>query len=155
MAQAAQPGMPGIQGPPGGPGPQPPVGQPPAGPPPAPQLPASAPFPLAPVGPFIPPTREIWLNAPPVFDRNRKNDNFLQAVLLYTGLNSHIFNSDRLKIGFTLSFLTDKEAAQWREAWVWRNQTAGTINYPTWAVFKAELSGVFQPIDQVGDVMHS
>ncbi len=59
------------------------------------------------------------LNAPPVFDGNQKKfNNFLQAVLLYTGLNNHIFNTNELKIGFTLSFLTEKEAAQWRKAWV-------------------------------------
>ena len=101
------------------------------------------------------PTREIRLNAPPVFDGNRKKfENFLQAVLLYTGLNAHIFNTNELKIGFTLSFLTEKEAALWCEAWVQRNQTAGAITYPTWAVFEAELSAAFRPIDQVGDAMH-
>ena len=73
-----------------------------------------------PPGPaLVAPTREIRLNAPPVFDGNRKNfENFLQAILLYTGLNGHIFNTNELKIGFTLSFLTEKKAAQWREAWV-------------------------------------
>ena len=59
MAAQPQHGMTGIQGPPGGPGPQLPVGQPPTGPPSAPQPPASAPLPPAPIGPFIPPTREI------------------------------------------------------------------------------------------------
>ncbi len=73
---------------------------------------------------------------------------------MYTGLNGHIFNTNELKIGFTLSFLTEKEAAQWREAWVRRNQTAGTITYPTWAVFEAELSAAFRPINQVGNAMH-
>ncbi len=109
-----------------------------------------------PAGPvLVAPTREIRLNAPPVFDGNRKKfENFLQAVLLYTGLNAHIFNTNELEIGFTLSFLTKKEAAQWHEAWIRRNQAAGTINYPTWAVFEVELSVAFRPIDQVGDAMH-
>ncbi len=75
-------------------------------------------------------------------------------MLLYTSLNNHIFNINKLKIGFTLSFLTEKEAAQWREAWVRRNQATGTINYPTWAVFERELSNAFQRINQVGDAMH-
>ena len=61
---------------------------------------------------------------------------------------------NELKIGFTLSFLTEKEAAQWHEAWVRRNHVAGTINYPTWAIFEQELMNAFQPIDLVGDVMH-
>ncbi len=101
------------------------------------------------------PTREIQLNAPPVFDGTRKKfTTFIQAVLLYTGINAHIFNTDKLQIGFTLSFLTEKEAAQWRESWVRRNQTAGAIVYPTWAIFLAELQNAFQPIDMVGDAMH-
>ncbi len=101
------------------------------------------------------PTRELRLNPPPVFDGSRKKyENFLQAILLYTGLNQHIFNTDELKIGYTLSFLTEKEAAQWRESWVRRNTAAGAINYPTWTVFETELSAAFRPIDQVGDAMH-
>ncbi len=65
------------------------------------------------------PTREIRLNTPPTFDGTRKKfTTFIQAVLLYTGINAHIFNTDELRIGFALSFLTKKEAAQWRESWV-------------------------------------
>ncbi len=42
------------------------------------------------------------LNALPVFDGNQKKfNNFLQAVSLYTSLNAHIFNTNELKIGFT------------------------------------------------------
>ncbi len=102
-----------------------------------------------------PPTREIRLDAPPTFDGNQKKyNNFLQAILLYTGLNAHIFNTKKLKIGFTLSFLTEKEAAQWCEAWVQRNQTAEAITYLTWATFETELSAAFQSINQVGNAMH-
>ncbi len=95
-----------------------------------------------PAGPaLIAPTRKIQLNAPPTFDGSQKKyENFFQAILLYTGLNAHIFNTNELKIRFTLSFLTEKEAAQWCEAWVRRNQTAGAITYLTWAVFEAKLS---------------
>ncbi len=116
------------------------------------------PGPLGPPGlqvPAAPPTREIQLNAPPTFDGNRKKfNNFLQAVLLHISLNAHIFNTNELNIRFTLSFLTEKEAAQWRESWVQRNNAAGAITYPTWAAFEAELSAAFQPIDLVGNAMH-
>ena len=95
-----------------------------------------------PAGPALaaaaPPTREIRLNAPPVFDGTRKKfTTFLQAMLLYTGINAHIFNTDELKIKFAL--LTKKEAAQWCESWVRKNQAAGAIVYPTWATFVVEL----------------
>ncbi len=75
-------------------------------------------------------------------------------MLLYIGINAHIFNTDELKIGFTLSFLTEKEAAQWRESRINRNQDAGAMVYPTWTVFVTELQAAFEPIDQIGDAMH-
>ncbi len=75
-------------------------------------------------------------------------------MLLYTSLNTHIFNTNELKIGFTLSFLNEKEAAQWHESWVQRNNAAGAITYLIWAVFEAELSAAFQLIDLVGDAMN-
>jgi hypothetical protein len=50
--------------------------------------------------------------------------------------------------------MAEKEAARWREAWVRDNQTVGTITYPAWAVFIGELERDFQPINEVGDVMH-
>ncbi len=70
--------------------------------------------PAEPSRPQIPTTtREIWLNTPSIFDGTRKKFTpFIQAVLVYTSINAHIFNTDELRIGFTLFFLTEKEAAQ-------------------------------------------
>jgi len=53
--------------------------------------------------------------------------------------------------------LTEKEAAQWREAWVCRNTdaTTGDIDYPKWNIFITELIHDFNPIDEVGDAMHT
>ncbi len=94
MAAQPQPGMAGIQGPPGF-GPQPPMGPQPPVPPQGPPPPHPPPQP--PQAPALPPTREIRLNAPPVYDSNRKKyKNFIQAVLLYLGLNGHIFNTNKL-----------------------------------------------------------
>jgi hypothetical protein len=120
---------------------------------------AAAPGPAGQPGPSVParpaPLREIRLNPPPLFDGSRKNfNNFFQAVLLYIGMNDHLYPTDERKIGFTLSYMAEKEAARWREAWVRDNQTAGTITYPAWAVFIGELKRDFQLIDEVGDVMH-
>ncbi len=75
-------------------------------------------------------------------------------MLLYTSINAHIFSTDELKIRFTLSFLTEKEAAQWHKSWVRKNQAASVIVYPTWAVFVTELRKAFELIDQVGEAMH-
>jgi hypothetical protein len=68
-------------------------------------------------GPAVPPgpaaaLREIRLNPPPLFDGARKySNNFFQAVLLYIGINDHLYPTDERKIGFTLSYMAEKEAA--------------------------------------------
>ena len=114
--------------------------------------------PAAPAAPVAPQTREIRLNPPTIFRGDRsKFKHFKQAVLLYLGLNQHIFQTNKQKIGFVLSYLAEKKAAQWREDWVTRNMdaTTNTITYPTWAVFLMELSSAFNLIDEVGDAMHT
>jgi len=105
-----------------------------------------------------PQTCEIQLNPPTVFNGDwLKFKHFHQAVLLYLSINNHIFHTDEQKIAFVLSYLAEKEATQWREAWVRRNTDATTnnITYPTWGVFITELVNDFNPIDEVGDVMHA
>jgi hypothetical protein len=112
---------------------------------------------IPPVVPAAPATamREIRLSVPPQFDGNRKKyTNFMQAVLLYIGINQHIFVTDEQKVGFTLSYMTEKEASLWRDAWIRQNQVAGTIVYPTWAVFLTEVNAAFKPIDDIGETMH-
>jgi len=86
-----------------------------------------------------------------------KFKHFHQAILLYLSINNHIFQTDEQKITFILSYLAEKEAAQWREAWVRRNTdaTMNNIVYPTWGVFITELVNDFNPIDEVGDAMHA
>jgi hypothetical protein len=86
-----------------------------------------------------------------------KFKHFHQAILLYLSINNHIFQTVEQKIAFVLSYLAEKEAAQWREAWVNRNTDATTHNivYPTWGIFIAELANDFNPIDEVGDAMHA
>jgi hypothetical protein len=40
---------------------------------------------------------------------------FLQDCLGYLDMNQSIYNTDRLKIGFILSYMNDGEAANWKE----------------------------------------
>jgi hypothetical protein len=95
------------------------------------------------------------LNVPPQFDGNRKKyTNFIQAVLLYLGINQHILATDEQKVGFTLSYMTKKEASLWRDSWIRQNQVAGALVYPTWNTFLTDLNAAFKPIDDVGEAMH-
>jgi hypothetical protein len=41
---------------------------------------------------------------------------FLQDCLGYLDINQSIYNTDRLKIGFILSYINDGEAANWKES---------------------------------------
>jgi hypothetical protein len=103
-----------------------------------------------------PPTdRELRINLPPSYDGNRKKyKTFQNAIVLYLGINRHIYHNDEKKIGFVLSYLNDKEAAQWCEAWIEWNTRAGLVWFPFFGDFIDELNAAFEPVDAVGDAMH-
>jgi hypothetical protein len=62
--------------------------------------------PAAVAAPVATPSRKIRLNLPSTFDGSR-------ATLLYLSVNRHIFQTAEQKIAFVLSYLAEKEAAQW------------------------------------------
>jgi hypothetical protein len=74
--------------------------------------------------------------------------------VLYLGINQHIYDDDEKKIGFVLSYLNNKEAAQWRKAWIERETRGRHIWFPTFNTFLTELNTAFQPVYAVGDAMH-
>ena len=99
--------------------------------------------------------KEVRMNMPPEFDGDRKKyKKFRQAIVLYLAVNRHIYDTDEAKIGFTLSYLADKEAAQWREFWIENYTQGGMIQFPTFNNFLIELDRAFSPVDSVGDAMH-
>jgi len=106
--------------------------------------------------PNIPNARkEVRMNMPPEFDGDRKKyKKFRQAIVLYLGVNRHIYDDDEAKIGFTLSYMAEKEAAQWHESWIENHTQGGMVWFPTFNDFLAELDRAFSPIDSVGDAMH-
>jgi hypothetical protein len=99
--------------------------------------------------------KEVRMNLPPEFDGDRKKyKKFRQAVMLYLSVNRHIYDDDELKIGFILSYMNDKEAAQWREAWIKGNTRTGILWFPGYEDFLNEIDRAFSPTDAVGDAMH-
>ena len=75
--------------------------------------------------------KEVRMNLPPEFDGDRKKyKKFQQAVVLYLSVNRHIYDDDELKIGFILSYMNNKEAAQWCEAWIEGNTRTGILWFP-------------------------
>jgi hypothetical protein len=98
---------------------------------------------------------ELRINLPPSYDRNRKKyKTFQNAIVLYLDINQHIYHNNEKKIGFVLSYLNDKEAAQWCEAWIEQHTTNGMVWFPSFGTFIDELNAAFEPVDAVGDVMH-
>jgi hypothetical protein len=99
--------------------------------------------------------KEVRMNLPSEFDGDRKKyKKFRQAVVLYLSVNRHIYDDDELKIGFILSYMNDKEAAQWREAWIEGNTRNGQLWFPAYEDFLGEIDRAFNPTDAVGDAMH-
>ena len=90
------------------------------------QPPSSLELPTDPVGPitmmsYLNPmpqnsahAKEYRLNKPTPFSGNQiKVKAFLQECLVYIDMNKEIYMTDKLKIGFVLSYMNEKEAKDW------------------------------------------
>ena len=61
--------------------------------------------------------KEIKLNPPKTFDGSReKFRKFLQDAELYMTINQQLYDTDLVKIGFVLSFMTEGQAAAWADS---------------------------------------
>ena len=64
---------------------------------------------------------EVKLNLPEVFSGKRTELNkFLQDVLVYLMVNKEVYNNDEKKIVYLLSFMTEGDAASWKEEFLAR-----------------------------------
>ena len=93
-------------------------------------------------------TKEIWINNPKTFngDRNYLNK-FIQSCTAYLDLNIEIFNSDKKKILFILSYMTEGTAEAWKE--VFMDDKNGS--YGTFPEFLATLKKAFSAADAEGE----
>ena len=78
-------------------------------------------------------------------DRNDLNK-FIQSCSAYLNLNTEIFNSDKKKILFILSYMTEGTAEAWREVYMDEKNGAYGL-YPT---FITELKKAFSAADTEG-----
>ena len=93
-------------------------------------------------------TKEIWINNPKTFDRDRSYLNkFIQSCTAYLNLNVEIFNSDKKKILFVLSYMTEGTAEAWKE--VFMDEKNGS--YGTFTEFLATLKKAFSAADAEGE----
>ena len=64
-------------------------------------------------------TKEYGSNKPTPFSGDRtKVKAFLQECLVYIDINEDIYTTDKLKIGFILSYMNEKEARDWCELYL-------------------------------------
>ena len=98
--------------------------------------------------------KEIGINKPTPFTGGQKKiGTFVQESKVYLTINKETYNTDDKKIAFMLSYMTDKEALQWKELYLeaLTNQTTGDIVFPTYAKFLDELKEAFKAADRTGE----
>jgi hypothetical protein len=101
--------------------------------------------------------KEYGMNKPTPFTGDRtKIRQFLQDCLGYLDINQGIHNTDRLKIGFILSYMNDGEAANWKEYYLdtLEDPNTGMPNFPTLVTFLADLWKAFWAADRVWDAVN-
>jgi hypothetical protein len=90
--------------------------------------------------------KEYGMNKPTPFTGDRmKIRRFLQDCLGYLDMNQGIYNSDRLKIGFILSYMNDGEAANWKKYYLdtLEDPVTGMPNFPTLVTFLKDVRLAF------------
>ena len=100
--------------------------------------------------------KEYGLNKPTPFSSDQtKVKAFLQECLVYIDMNEEIYMTDKLKIGFVLSYMNEKEAKDWRELYLedLEDPVTGKLVYSTFSAFLAEVCKAFQSADRVQDAI--
>jgi len=97
-------------------------------------------------------SKEIKLNPPTPFSGDRRKlDDFLIETEMYLAINRDIYDSDRKKIIFTLSYMREGTAGPWKQMyWTTNEAVLGTTS---WATFKAALETAFKVTDKIGDAI--
>ena len=70
-------------------------------------------------------TAELKLNQPKPFTGKRNEiEDFIQDVALYLEINDEIYNTDKKKIGYTLTFMNEGDAKSWKAQYI---RNAGVV----------------------------
>ena len=70
-------------------------------------------------------------------------------------MNEEVYMTDKLKIGFVLSYINEKEAKDWQELYLEdiEDPATGKLVYPTFGAFLTEVRKAFQSADRVQDAL--
>jgi hypothetical protein len=97
---------------------------------------------------------ELKINPPKPFSGKRDEfDKFIQDVTLYLELNDEIYNDDKKKIAYTLSFMNEGDAASWKGQYLTEARTPRGLNLSGWPKFQTDLEAAFKPYDAPGDAL--
>ena len=100
--------------------------------------------------------KEYGLNKPTPFSGDQtKVKAFLQECLVYINMNEDIYTMDKLKIGFVLSYMNEKEARDWQELYLknLEDPATGRLVYPTFGAFLTKVHKAFWSADRVQDAL--
>ena len=98
--------------------------------------------------------KEIKLGTPTPYDGNRDNlDDFLMEVEMYIQINDKIYDTDKKKIIFALSYMKEGTAGPWKQNF-WATEKLDDQTAPwTWTRFKDTLKASFAPPDRPGEAL--
>ena len=102
---------------------------------------------------------EVKLNPPKVFSSKRTELNkFLQDILVYLTVNKEVYNNNEKKIAYLLSFMTEGDAASWKEEFLAqkikeaeKNNT--NLKLGTFKEVKDMIKKLFEPFNRPGDAL--
>ncbi|KAF5343187.1 hypothetical protein D9758_016925 [Tetrapyrgos nigripes] len=93
--------------------------------------------------------KEIRISTPTPFKGDRKKTmQFIADVILYLGCNQEIYDTNKKKISFALSYMKGGSAADWKLIHV---QRYTNDRWPDWDGFIKEFNKTFSSIDKQGD----
>src|SRR6202522_2298137 len=97
-------------------------------------------------------TKELRINPPTHFTGKRDDlDNFMQDCTLYLTLNRAIYETDKKKFVFMLSYMTEGTACAWKEAFVRDVIDSPTNDFGSIKQFTVNLKKAFEASDSEGD----
>ena len=105
--------------------------------------------------------KKTELNPPKIFTGKRTDlQRFLQDTFVFLTINKEHYNTNDKKIPFVMSFMTDGDAALWKQEFISKviqdSVTAGNeITFGTYKSFIESLEKSFLPYDAPGDALNA
>jgi Retrotransposon gag protein len=105
-------------------------------------------------------SENVKLNPPKPYTGKRSDFVlFMQDVYVYLKVNRLIYNDDKKKISFILSYLADGDAAVWKQQFIQtkiKESEEVKTDEPSWGTYKEfieALKKTFQPYDELAEAL--